>query len=76
MEKRYLREREVSQQYGFSMKTLQLWRWQGRGPAYCKVGASVRYLVADLDAFMEQGRVTRSASTGGINHGIGQDQDN
>jgi hypothetical protein len=57
MEKEYLREREVSERYGWSIKTLQQWRWQRRGPVYSKIGVAIRYRVADLEAFMEAGRV-------------------
>lgn len=32
--------------------TLEQWRWNGRGPRFCKIGRSCRYRVADLDAFL------------------------
>lgn len=32
--------------------TLEQWRWNGRGPRYCKIGRSCRYRIADLDAFL------------------------
>lgn len=57
MEKEYFSEREVSQHYGISTGTLQNMRCQGRGPRYFKFGRAVRYKRADLEAFMEQGRV-------------------
>lgn len=53
MEKQYLNERDVSQLYGISTKNLQNRRYEGRGPCYFKFGGSVRYRVADLDAFVE-----------------------
>jgi len=34
--------------------TLEQWRWNGRGPRYCKIGRSVRYRKADLDAFLAE----------------------
>jgi excisionase family DNA binding protein len=33
--------------------TLEQWRWNGRGPRFIKMGRSVRYRIADLDAFTE-----------------------
>ena len=33
--------------------TLEQWRWNGKGPRYCKLGRSVIYRRADLEAFMD-----------------------
>ena len=41
--------------------TLNNWRWAGRGPAYVKVGHSVRYLEEDLVHFIEVNRVEPAA---------------
>lgn len=51
--KRYFNEREAADKCGWSVSSLRNWRSLGRGPAYCKIGKSVRYLEADLEAFME-----------------------
>jgi hypothetical protein len=53
MEKQYLTEREVGQLYRMSIRNLQKRRYEGRGPRYFKFGGSIRYRVADLDAFMK-----------------------
>jgi len=53
MEKQFLTEKEVGQLYGLSPKSLQQRRYKGHGPRYFKFGGSVRYKVADLDAFMD-----------------------
>lgn len=37
--------------------TLRYWRAAGRGPAYHKVGVRVLYNLADLEAFVQAGRV-------------------
>lgn len=67
MEKQYLKEREVSERYGFSMKTLQNWRHQGCGPVFHKIrGFSVRYRVSDIEAFMQQGRVDTGRGNGEV----------
>jgi hypothetical protein len=36
--------------------TLASWRSRGRGPAAVYLGGAVRYLLADILAFVEQGR--------------------
>jgi hypothetical protein len=36
-----------------SVKTLQGWRCRGGGPRFVKIGRSVRYQLADLDAFVQ-----------------------
>lgn len=50
--------------------TLEQWRWQGRGPLFCKIGRSCRYRMADLEAFLDE-RVfnsTTEAQAGGGKH--------
>lgn len=42
---------------GLSIQTLRNWRHLGRGPAYCKLGRSVRYKIEDLLAFQEARRI-------------------
>jgi hypothetical protein len=34
-----------------SPRTLERWRWVGRGPQYIKVGGQVRYRLADIYAY-------------------------
>lgn len=41
---------------GMSTVTLEQWRCEGAGPAFCKVGRSVRYHVDDLRTFMLERR--------------------
>jgi predicted DNA-binding transcriptional regulator AlpA len=46
---------------GISRHTLACWRSRGEGPPFCKIGGSVRYRVADLDAWAEARRRDPSA---------------
>lgn len=56
--RKYLTEKQVEEQYGLRVRTLQNWRSLGEGPQYIKVGKRlVRYRVEDLDRFMESHRV-------------------
>ncbi len=45
---------------GVRVNTLAVWAHAGRGPAYLKIGRTVRYDVTDLERFMQQGRVRTS----------------
>lgn len=33
--------------------TLEQWRWNGRGPVYCRVGRICIYRQTDLEAYLE-----------------------
>ena len=46
-------ERDAAAMLGWSVKTLQARRYRGEPPRYYKVGRSVRYLVSDLQAYLE-----------------------
>jgi hypothetical protein len=39
---------------GVTEQTLANWRYQGTGPRYYRVGALVKYDVADLDRYLEE----------------------
>jgi excisionase family DNA binding protein len=54
MTKPYLSTEEAAGYLGVAAQTLRNWRSQGRSPAYIKLnkGKLVRYLQADLDAFI------------------------
>jgi excisionase family DNA binding protein len=47
-----LRVREAASRLGLSASTLNKWRTQGRGPRFVKLGRSVCYRMADLDAWL------------------------
>jgi excisionase family DNA binding protein len=42
---------------GLDHRTLEQWRYQGKGPAYLKVGRQVRYLREELDTWLHGRRV-------------------
>jgi len=47
-----LRTPEAAAYLNVQPTTLEQWRWNGRGPTFIKLGRSVRYRQADLDAFL------------------------
>lgn len=54
----WLNEADVSKVYGISLSKLRQDRHKCRGIPYAKMGRSVRYSVADLEAFMANNRIT------------------
>ena len=44
---------EAAQFLNVQPTTLEQWRWNGRGPRFCKIGRSCRYRLVDLEAFLE-----------------------
>jgi predicted DNA-binding transcriptional regulator AlpA len=53
---RLVAERDASELLGVSVRTLQIWRLQGNGPRFVKLGRAVRYDGRDLDEYIEAGR--------------------
>ena len=54
-----LRENAAAVYLDLSPKTLNRWRWAGKGPNYTTLGGAARYLIADLDSFISKGKVER-----------------
>jgi Helix-turn-helix domain len=50
-------ERDASQYIGLTVAFLRKARQLGRGPAYLRIGRTIRYRIKDLDAWLEQYRV-------------------
>ena len=57
-------EKAAAARLGLSVKTLQARRSAKQGPTYVRVGRSVRYLEADLDAFLDGCRVAPQGEAG------------
>jgi predicted DNA-binding transcriptional regulator AlpA len=52
---------EAARHLGLAVSTLEKMRVYGDGPAYVKLGRSVRYRICDLEAYLEK-RVVESTS--------------
>jgi hypothetical protein len=50
-------EREAAVRLSLSVATLRAWRHQGRGPRYVRFGRAIRYVIEDLNSFVEASRV-------------------
>jgi excisionase family DNA binding protein len=49
---------EAAKLLGVPRRTLDLWRYVGRGPAFYKVGGRVRYKKEDIEAWLETRKVS------------------
>lgn len=46
-----LLEGELAERWRVSVRTLQSWRWKGRGPAYLRVCGRILYRIEDIVEF-------------------------
>jgi Helix-turn-helix domain len=60
---RHLNQIELSRRWSISPRTLERWRWLGRGPAHLKIGGRVLYRLEDIEAF-EATQLRQRASRG------------
>jgi predicted DNA-binding transcriptional regulator AlpA len=51
-----LTESEAAACLGLKVATLRAWRHQSRGPTFVRLGRAIRYLRADIDAFLAANR--------------------
>lgn len=61
MSEAIMNTREAAKFTGFTEGTMRVWRCIGKGPRFLRWGNTVRYLRADLVAWMAEGR-KRSAA--------------
>lgn len=52
----FLLPSELAERWRCAEKVLDGMRWRGTGPVYTKVGGSVRYAVADVEAYEAERR--------------------
>ena len=48
---KHLDQNALADRWQVSPRTLEQWRWQGRGPRFLKIGGRVVYRLADVEAF-------------------------
>lgn len=56
-----LNESELADRWGISVKTLRRWRQEQLGPVFCKFGARISYLIAEIEAY--ERRVSRFSTS-------------
>jgi hypothetical protein len=47
----YLDQIGLAERWKVSPRTLERWRGQRRGPAFCRIGGVVRYRIEDVEAY-------------------------
>jgi hypothetical protein len=47
----HLDQKALAGRWQISPRTLEQWRWQGKGPRYLKLGGRVVYRLADVEVF-------------------------
>ena len=55
-EVRHLTQEEIAARWRISPRTLERWRWLGRGPRYLKLCGRVVYRLEDIEAFEAEKR--------------------
>ena len=69
----HLDQKHLAERWLISPRTLEQWRWQGRGPRYLKIGGRVVYRLSDIEAF-ESIRI-HANTVGPIDQAIGEAAD-
>ena len=54
-------QEQLADRWHISPRTLEQWRWLGKGPKFLKIGARVLYRNEDIDAF-EAGQLCHNTS--------------
>lgn len=44
-------EYDLAARWGLSVRTIRRWRTEQLGPVFCKLGAQIRYLLAEIETF-------------------------
>lgn len=60
----HLNESGLADRLRLSVRTLQRWRWKGRGPPYLKLGGRVVYRLEDVKAWERRNRKLTSDDAG------------
>jgi hypothetical protein len=47
----YFNQTDLSRRWKLSVRTLEQWRFLGKGPRYTKIGNCVRYLIDDIEDY-------------------------
>jgi hypothetical protein len=50
-EVRHLTQAQLAQRLGVSQRTLEGWRYRGKGPAYLRLGGRIAYRLTDVERF-------------------------
>ena len=54
-------QQQLAERWHMSPRTLEQWRWLGKGPRFLKIGARVLYDEADVETY-EEGQVCQNTA--------------
>ncbi len=54
----FLAQRDLAARWRMSPRTLERWRWSGKGPAFVKLGGRVVYRLDVIETFEAEGNRT------------------
>ena len=61
---KHLDQGHLAERWQMSPRTLEQWRWQGRGPRFLKLGGRIVYRIEDVERFeSEQLRASTTSPT-------------
>lgn len=64
--RRLLNNDDTADQLGISRRTLPVWRVQGKGPKFIKIGKLVRYDESEVTAWIEANTHTSTSHNGAM----------
>ncbi len=60
----HLDSKQLARRWNMSHRTLDRWRWQGKGPRFIKIGGRVVYRIKDIEEY-ENARLHSNTVYGG-----------
>jgi hypothetical protein len=64
-ENHHLTQKQLAFRWGLSRRTLETWRWRGKGPPHLKIGGRCVYRWQDIKAF-EAAHLRKSTSDAAV----------
>ncbi len=55
MQTPFLAQPQLAKRWHLSPRTLERWRWSGRGPAFLKIGGRVLYRIEEIERLEAEG---------------------
>jgi hypothetical protein len=57
----HLNQAQLARRWQMSQRSLERWRWEGKGPPFIKIGGRVVYRLEDIETFEAQQRRASTA---------------
>ena len=52
---------QAAEYLGLKPGTLEVWRVQGRGPKFCRLGRAIRYRIPALETYISEGEISSTS---------------